>query len=613
MPSAELKKHLEELIAGKLDKFEDTFDVEWNLFSTLCLQRSQKCLEKKDEKEVQKFRESFMNGCKTKSEKMAFFLSDKHFTEDVENLFQNLLKDSGLSKENKKSAAVARFSFDLAKQKIENWEKALAKYNTALLYCPYSKDAMNTSDTLLFAKILLKRSELFCLNLKVEDGLLDVEEAFDLLKEIKGNERNLLYCKFLYAKSIYLDLLDYKEYEQKLCTSLIEETVEQFKFNSVLRDKLDKYHSFLTQVFISNKELIKSEFDKREPKVNVNVLKANQKMPGVSSSVEMCLIKNKGRCTRASASIKDGTVLFVEDPIISWIRPTMYKSYCNNCLAKIQNHFMTCFSCVKVKYCSGKCRDEAWARYHSVECQYLECLRFLGYGQLVLRSMLLFDQDQMMNVLVDRSKEESELQVKNEIDNETGDKSTKETSKSATQESSTFTGTATSSTKQLSPRSKFENENFPRNDHWVANGFPAKLDYQAFFSLVGDEKHLGFFQLLSFCYGVVLLGMFARKMKLIDRDDLFYYIFHSALLSHIFKINFNCYSINDHSLGVDRKYNFLTHSIDSAKIGIGVYLSSSIISHSCEYNASKLSLGSRIVIFANQVGFFWSCLACLTY
>lgn len=130
MPSAALKKHLEELIAGKLDKFEDTFDVEWNLFSTLCLQRSERCLEKKDETETRRFREFFMNSCKTKSEKMAFFLQDKQFTEDVEDLFQSLLKDSGLSKENKKSAAVARFSFDLAKQKVENWEKALVKYNT---------------------------------------------------------------------------------------------------------------------------------------------------------------------------------------------------------------------------------------------------------------------------------------------------------------------------------------------------------------------------------------------------------------------------------------------------------------------------------------------------
>ena len=129
MPSAELKKHLEDLIASKLDKFEETFDVEWNVFSTLCLQRSEKCLEKKSEQELLEFRQFFMKACKTKSEKMQLVLSDKHFTEDVEDLFQNLLKDSGSSKENKKSAAVARFWFGLAKQNIENWEKALAKYN----------------------------------------------------------------------------------------------------------------------------------------------------------------------------------------------------------------------------------------------------------------------------------------------------------------------------------------------------------------------------------------------------------------------------------------------------------------------------------------------------
>ena len=131
MPSAALKQHLEELITGKLDKFEDTFDVEWNLFSTLCLRRTERCLEKKTETETLHFRGFFMNSCKTKSEKIAFLLQDKVFIDDLEDLFQNLLKDSGSSKENRKSAAVARFSFNQAKsQKVENWEKALAKFNT---------------------------------------------------------------------------------------------------------------------------------------------------------------------------------------------------------------------------------------------------------------------------------------------------------------------------------------------------------------------------------------------------------------------------------------------------------------------------------------------------
>lgn len=187
------------------------------------------------------------------------------------------------------------------------------------MFCPFSKDPANPSETLLYAKILLKRSELFCLNLKIEDGLQDCEEALDLLKSLKGDERNLLYCKFLYARATYLDLLDYKEYEQKLCTSLIEETIEQMNLSSLLREKLDKYHRFLSQVFIANRELIKCEFDKREPKVNVNTLKANPKLPGASNNVEMCLIQGKGRCTRASASIKDGSLLFVEDPVVSWI------------------------------------------------------------------------------------------------------------------------------------------------------------------------------------------------------------------------------------------------------------------------------------------------------
>lgn len=307
----------------------------------------------------------------------------------------------------------------------------------------------------------------------------------------------------------------------------------------------------------------------------------------------------------------------------------MYKSYCNHCLRKVENHFMTCFSCVKVKYCSGKCRDEAWAKYHSAECQFLDSLRFLGYGQMALRTMLLFSRDQVMSVLVDADKEAKEMGSQEEAKKMKSGEESKEMrsreekgshGKNEHEKSGEVTRNAlgdeqagdpklwtftvdeppASSRKPLSPRSKFENTQHPDNNHWLEHGFPDELSYQAFFSLVGDEKHLGFFQLLSFCYGTVLLGMFAQRMKLIEREDRHFYLFHSALLSHVFKINFNCYAISDHSVAIERKYNFWTHTIESAKVGIGVYLTSSIISHSCDYNSNKLCIGSRMVIFANQ-------------
>ena len=466
------------------------------------------------------------------------------------------------------------------------------------MYCPYAKDACNESDTLLYAKILLKRSELFCLNLKVDDGLLDIEEGFSLLKDLTGEERNLLYCKLLYAKSNYLDLLDYKEYEQKICSSLIEETIERFKFNDFLKDKLDKYYCFLSQVFVANKELIKSEFDKRQQKANVNVLRANAKLPGAATGLELCVIESKGRCTKTNTSIKDGTILFVENPILSWLRPTMGKFYCSNCFNRIKNHFMTCFNCIKIKYCSSKCRDEAWELYHSVECKFQECLRYLGYGQMVLRTMILFDQDQMMSTLVNYDLD-SEIVIQNEQEKEKP-KSPSLESLIVNEKDKTTTATI-AAVKKLSPRCKIENQNYLDNSYWTKNGFPTEIDYQAFFSLFGDEKHLSFFQLISFCYGVALLGKFAVKMKIIGKDDRFYYIFHSALLSHILKINFNCYSINDHNMNVNRAYNFWTHSNESFKIGIGVYLSSSIVSHSCDYNSNKLSAGSKIVIYSNRL------------
>lgn len=133
MPSLWLKNYLRELVLDRKEKFDDDFDEKWNTFGTLCLIRTEKCLQKKSEDEKHFFKDFFMDKCRTKSEKICFFLKDRDFQEDVEIIFQDFLKDSDISNGNKKSAVVSRHFLALAKRNIDDPEKAIDKYNMVSL------------------------------------------------------------------------------------------------------------------------------------------------------------------------------------------------------------------------------------------------------------------------------------------------------------------------------------------------------------------------------------------------------------------------------------------------------------------------------------------------
>lgn len=133
----------------------------------------------------------------------------------------------------------------------------------------------------------------------------------------------------------------------------------------------------------------------------------NEQIPGASSSVTLHIDPLKGRFLVATKDILPGELLVKEDAFVSVLNPgevplrphsleskwdiqaTSGDLHCHRCL----RHTLApvpCEGCSYAKYCSQECMQQAWDRYHSVECSLGALLLTLGvFCHVALRSTLL--------------------------------------------------------------------------------------------------------------------------------------------------------------------------------------------------------------------------------
>ncbi|XP_077336697.1 protein-lysine N-methyltransferase SMYD4 [Lithobates pipiens] len=142
-------------------------------------------------------------------------------------------------------------------------------------------------------------------------------------------------------------------------------------------------------------------------------LDRNPKLTNASSSLTMHFSDSKGRHLVASQDIACGELLIQEEAYVSVIIPdgkpiggkstwdisiTNCDLYCHHCLQRGLT-FLPCHQCSSARYCSPKCRDVAWKRYHYVECSLGSCLLALGvFCHTALRTVLLAGLRQVSEV-----------------------------------------------------------------------------------------------------------------------------------------------------------------------------------------------------------------------
>ncbi|UJR12892.1 hypothetical protein I4U23_017066 [Adineta vaga] len=105
--------------------------------------------------------------------------------------------------------------------------------------------------------------------------------------------------------------------------------------------------------------------------------------------------KEKGHCLVANEDVSQGDILLISKPygIIPSIRKT--NKVCANCFDIFQEQIDTkkmisCRqNCLHVFYCSNKCEEEQWNKFHQYECSFLDRIKDYNDKEYIINYTLL--------------------------------------------------------------------------------------------------------------------------------------------------------------------------------------------------------------------------------
>lgn len=99
----------------------------------------------------------------------------------------------------------------------------------------------------------------------------------------------------------------------------------------------------------------------------------NSKYPCASGAIDVRYSEKFGRHIVATRDIEIGDVLVIEEPYIAFPRPSERHSVCSHCLMDTTAG-IACGSCVNAIYCSRKCQEIAWCKYHYMDCLFYDLM-----------------------------------------------------------------------------------------------------------------------------------------------------------------------------------------------------------------------------------------------
>lgn len=98
-----------------------------------------------------------------------------------------------------------------------------------------------------------------------------------------------------------------------------------------------------------------------------------------------------GRHLVAKRDIKPGEIIMVDKPYYKCVNLNNSHAFCNHCLATTWAS-IPCDFCTWCMFCSEKCKNEAWIKYHNFECSVIPYIMFNEpsdyWKQLSLRLIL---------------------------------------------------------------------------------------------------------------------------------------------------------------------------------------------------------------------------------
>ncbi|RWS31739.1 SET and MYND domain-containing protein 4-like protein [Leptotrombidium deliense] len=275
--------------------------------------------------------------------------------------------------------------------------------------------------------------------------------------------------------------------------------------------------------------------------VSIPLLTEHMRTPGFNSSLQIRTNEEKGRYVITNKDMKKGTMVISENAVGFWLAPCRYELCCNFCMKILAKRYVSCRNCKAVRYCSLFCENNAWTQYHSIECPHLDILKYFSTHQTTLRFVIRFGFNAILETIA-----EGEMPL----------------------------------------------------EFFCENGM--QDNYRSLYSMFGHDQDLAFGNLFGYCIGSLLLTRVAEVMQLIERDSDEYYTLAAILLKQMFQINTNCFALTNANFTYLRDFNILVDHGDYTKNGIGVFLSSALLSHSCDYNCDRYTLGNQLVVVLNR-------------
>ena len=129
MPSPELRAELQALIETSNDGFQDRFEIEWNLFTSYCMQRSLHALRQKEDADQNLFKKQFTD-CPSTEEKLKLLFQDRHLSHEILRIYRQL-EHGGPGPGSQKNSVIATTHLKCAR-KLRNhcqWNEAQKQTN----------------------------------------------------------------------------------------------------------------------------------------------------------------------------------------------------------------------------------------------------------------------------------------------------------------------------------------------------------------------------------------------------------------------------------------------------------------------------------------------------
>lgn len=99
-----------------------------------------------------------------------------------------------------------------------------------------------------------------------------------------------------------------------------------------------------------------------------------------------------GRHLIANQDIKPGEIIMVVEPFIKCVNLNNIHAFCSHCM-KTCWASIPCDECSSSMYCSKECKNEAWEKYHDIECNVIPYIMWNHasdyWKQLALRLVII--------------------------------------------------------------------------------------------------------------------------------------------------------------------------------------------------------------------------------